>query len=203
MSLGPEYFTDLYDDRDDPWSLTDRWYERRKRALTVGILPLERYASALEIGCSIGLLTEMLAPRCDRLLATDIAARPVELARERLAATAEGSVVEFAVMSAPEEWPSQRFDLILLSEMGYYLDEESLAALARRCAASLNDGGVVVACHWRHPVDDYPLRGDRVHEILAEASGLIPLAEYIDVDFRLAVLAAAGTRSVAALDGSI
>lgn len=203
MSLGPEYFTDLYDDRDDPWSLTDRWYERRKRAITVGILPAERYASALEIGCSIGLLTEMLAPRCDRLLATDIVARPVELARERLAATAEGSVVEFAVMSAPEEWPAQRFDLIVLSEMGYYLDEESLAALARRCAEGLNDGGVVVACHWRHPVDDYPLRGDRVHEILAEASGLIPLAEYVDADFRLAVLAAAGTRSVAALDGSV
>ena len=41
----------------------------------------ERYASAFEPGCSIGVLTAQLAPRCDRLLACDVAAAAVESAR--------------------------------------------------------------------------------------------------------------------------
>ncbi|NYF09091.1 SAM-dependent methyltransferase [Leifsonia sp. AK011] len=200
MSLDAGYFDELYEQRDDPWSLADRWYERRKRALTVAMLPHERYASALEIGCSIGLLTELLARRSDRLLSTDIAQRPIDLAREHVGPDADH--VEFRVMRAPDEWPSERFDLIVVSEVGYYLDEESLGRLATQARDSLTSGGVVLACHWRHPVPDYPLRGDRVHEILTEASGLIPLAEYVDADVRLAVLAEPGARSIAAVDGS-
>ena len=198
MSLDAGYFDELYEHRDDPWWLAERWYERRKRALTMGVLPRERYASALEIGCSIGLLTEQLASRCDRLLATDIAQRPLELARERLAGT---DSVDFAVMRAPEQWPEERFDLIVVSEVGYYLDEPSLERLARQCAGSLTPQGVVVACHWRHPVTDYPLRGDRVHDVLVAASGLMPLAEYVDEDFRLVALVAPGTPSVGTLEG--
>jgi hypothetical protein len=90
----------------------------------------------------------------------------------------------------------------VVSEVGYYLDEEPLARLAAQMRRSLTPEGIVLACHWRHPVADYPLVGDRVHEILTEASGLIPLAEYIDADVRLAILAQPGTRSVAAVDGS-
>lgn len=200
MTLGPEYFDELYEQRDDPWSLADRWYERRKRALTMAMLPHERYASALEIGCSIGLLTELLAQRSDRLLSTDIAQRPIDLARKRVGSAADH--VEFRVLRAPDEWPLERFDLIVVSEVGYYLDEESLGRLATQASRSLTPEGIVLACHWRHPVADYPLVGDRVHEILTEASGLIPLAEYVDADVRLAVLAQTGTRSVAAVDGS-
>jgi len=200
VSLGPEYFEGLYERRDDPWRLAERWYERRKRALTIAALPRERFTSGLEIGCSIGTLTAELAPRCDRLLATDIAERPVQLARERLA-SATG--VEFAVADATEAWPSGRFDLVVLSEVAYYLDEPALTRLARACAASLAPDGVVVACHWRHPVDNYPLGGDAAHEILVRESGLGVAAEYLDPDFRLQVLARAGFESVASREGLI
>ncbi len=201
MSLDARYFDELYDRRDDPWSLAERWYERRKRSLTMGILPKERYASALEIGCSVGVLTEQLAQRCDHLLATDIAQKPVSLTQQRLDSTEHRSDVDVRVMRAPAEWPQDRFDLVVLSEVGYYLDEGELALLGRQSASSLTPGGVVVACHWRHPVSDYPLRGDRVHEILIESSGLIPLGEYVDEDFRLAVLAPPGTPSVGTAEG--
>ncbi|MDH6182129.1 SAM-dependent methyltransferase [Microbacteriaceae bacterium SG_E_30_P1] len=198
MSLDQKYFDNLYEEFDDPWRLASGWYESRKRALTMGILPHERYTNALEIGCSIGLLTELLAPRCDRLLATDISARPLEVAQHRLA-SAQG--VEFETRQAPHDWPGGRFDLIVISEVGYYLDEDSVRLLAERSASSLTDGGVIVACHWRHPVADYPLGGDRVHDLLAAASGLIPVATYVDDDFALEVLSIGGMPSVASLEG--
>lgn len=186
MSLDAEYFDGLYERRDDPWRLAERWYERRKRALTLAMLPRERFASALEVGCSIGTLTAELAPRCSHLLATDISPRAVSLARERLAGV---DTVEFMVMDAPTEWPEQHFDLIVLSEVGYYLDEENLTRLVARCVDSLDEDGVLVACHWRHPVADYPLGGDRTQAIIASESGLARVAAYVDDDVRLELFA--------------
>ena len=51
----------------------DRWYERRKYAITMAMLPLPRYRHAYEPGCSVGVLTELLAARCDHVTATDVA----------------------------------------------------------------------------------------------------------------------------------
>jgi SAM-dependent methyltransferase len=198
VTLGADYFDELYARRDDPWRLAERWYERRKRALTLAMLPRERFASALEIGCSIGTLTAELAPRCDRILATDIAPRAVELARERAAGHPQ---VTLEVMDTPDEWPPGAFDLVMLSEVGYYLDEPALETLFEKSVASLADRGVIVACHWRHPVDDYPLRGDRVHEILDGMPGLERLARYRDDDLVLDLHGRPGAGSVAAAEG--
>lgn len=200
MTLGADYFDERYARRDDPWWLAERWYEQRKRALTLGVLPRARFASALEVGCSIGTLSAELATRCDRLLAVDISARAVELARERLAAAA-GATAE--VMAVPGEWPSGRFDLVVLSEVGYYLDEPDLAEVVRRSVEGLEADGVLVACHWRHPVADYPLTGDRVHEVIAEVSGLHRLGVYRDDDLVLEVFDAGSSGSVAAREGLV
>lgn len=200
MTLGAEYFDGVYTGRDDPWRLADRWYEARKRALTVAALPRGRFASALEIGCSIGTLTAELAPRCDALLAVDIATRAVELARER-SATFDQVTVEQRDVS--RDWPEGQRDLVVFSEVGYYFDRATLGDLAARAAASLTDDGVIVTCHWRHPVDDYPLEGDEARNILREASGLVTLARYLDDDFGLEVLVHTTHRSVATREGLV
>ncbi len=62
-STDRQYFVDLYASDPDPWRLATSWYERRKYALTVDALPNERYRRAFEPGCSIGVLSELLAPR--------------------------------------------------------------------------------------------------------------------------------------------
>lgn len=200
MTLGTDYFDELYSRRDDPWRLAERWYERRKRALTLAALPDERYSRALEVGCSIGTLSAELAPRCDSLLAIDAAARAVDLARERLAPHAHADV---AVMSVPHEWPEGEFDLVVLSEVGYYLDERALASLVGRAVASLAPEGVLLACHWRHPVADYPLDGDRVHEVILSSSGLAVLGSYLDEDVRLDVLTRRPALSVGTREGLV
>lgn len=196
MTLPTSYFDELYAASPDPWGFTDRWYERRKRALTLALLPAPRYASAYEPGCSIGVLTVGLAARCDRLLATDVSAAAVAAARERCA-DLPGVRVEQATL--PQDWPSSPVELAVLSELGYYFDE----AGARRVADLAVTAGTVVAVHWRREVGDYPLRGDEVHAILAESAsrqGLHRLGGYRDDDLTAEVWTRDG-RSVATAGG--
>jgi Nodulation protein S (NodS) len=85
QTLRPEYFDALYTADPDPWKFAASRYERDKYALTLDAMPKLRYRSALEVGCSIGVLTRSLAPRCDVLVAIDAAQTPLVEARRRCA----------------------------------------------------------------------------------------------------------------------
>jgi SAM-dependent methyltransferase len=179
------YFDALFSATDDPWAYRARWYEARKRALTLAALPQPRYASVYEPGCAIGELSIELAARCDRLLAADGNARAVELAQQRLARCAHARVVQAWL---PDDWPAgERFDLIVISEFAYYLAPEQLGRIAALARSALCSGGTVVACHWRAPIDGCTLDGDSVHAVL-QARLALPLASTLhEADFNLDV----------------
>lgn len=197
-TLGAGYFDEFYLGGADPWGFESRWYEERKRAIAMACLPRRRFASAFEPGCAIGVLTELLAPRCDRLLATDIAQAPLVRARERLASH---TGVRFEQRRVPQDWPAGPFDLVVLSEIGYYCNPADLSLLIAAAAESLSADGVLLACHWRHAVADYPMSGDEVHQQLRRESGLAVLVEHVEEDFRLEVLVRSPAESVARRDG--
>ncbi|WP_341953556.1 bifunctional PIG-L family deacetylase/class I SAM-dependent methyltransferase [Salinibacterium sp. TMP30] len=199
-SLSREYFDTFYADKTDPWGFETRWYEQRKRALTLAALPRERFERALEVGCSIGVLTAQLAARCDQLLATDIAEQPLEIARKRLG---NHSHVTFHQTAAHTEWPTGEFDLIVLSEVGYYFSVDALNDLVCRAAESLTPGGVLVACHWRHPVSDYPLTGDQVHARLRAEPSLERFVHHSEEDFLLELFSPRPALSVARQTGLV
>lgn len=190
-TLPAAYFDATYARRDDPWGFTDRPYEARKRALTLASLPDARYARALEIGCSIGVLTAELAPRCDALTATDVADAALERARARLSGADHVRLVRGALGGDGEDaLPRGPFDLVVLSEVGYYLAWGDLTAALPDLLGRLSRGGSVLACHWRHPVEDYPLPGDAVHRALARAAqdaGLTHVVEHREADLLLDV----------------
>ena len=156
ISLGRAYFEDLYAKDADPWRFATSPYEREKYDATLAALPRARYARGLEIGCSIGVFTRRLAARCDGLLATDIAEEPLRAARLRLA---DAPRVQFARGAAPNEWPEGTFDLIVLSEVVYYLDDADVDRMAERIVRSLAPGGDLVLVHWTGETN-YPLSGD-------------------------------------------
>ncbi|MCS4236876.1 class I SAM-dependent methyltransferase [Stenotrophomonas sp. BIGb0135] len=158
-----DYFQKLYQ-QPDPFHYRSRWYEARKRALTLACLPRLRYASAWELGCSNGVLTAALAARCDALLGTDISA---EALAEAAISTQAWPGVTLQRADHPGDWPPGRFDLIVVSEVGYYLDTTALALMARQLHASLADDGLLLACHWRHPFDEARTTTPQVHRALS------------------------------------
>lgn len=192
----------MYENAEDPWGFTSRWYERRKYAITLATLPDERYGDAFEPGCSIGVLSELLARRCDRLLCTDVARDAVARAGKRLAGLNHVRVEQRRV---PQQWPPGEWDLIVLSELLYYLSEPDSADVLTRARESLRPDGILLAAHWRHPVADYPRQGDDVHRQLAATPGLVRLVAHVEPDFVLEVYQrdhGTGTaRSVAARTG--
>jgi len=181
QATSPDYFDAIYA-QDDPFGYRERWYEARKRALLLASLPAQRYGRVWEIGCSNGELTAALAARCDALVATDLSARAVALA---VARTRLHSHVEVGQARHPDDWPDGLFDLIVFSEVGYYLDAATLAHMAHRLRASLRGDGVLVACHWLAPFAQAPQTGRDVHRLLRRKLGLQRVFGYGDADIRL------------------
>ena len=164
-TLSPEYFDHVYQANRDPWNFETSLYERAKYAATLAALPHSGYAEAFEIGCSLGVLTAQLAPRCGHLLAVDVSEAALAQARTRCADLPQ---VELKLLRVPEEFPPQQFDLILLSEVGYYWSPADLDRAADQLIAGLKPGGQLLLVHWTPLVLDYPLTGDDVHQFFLD-----------------------------------
>lgn len=197
MSVATPYFDQLFDGNDDPWAFRQRWYEQRKRALTLAVLTRPRYATIFEPGCANGELSVGLAPRCDRLLCCDTAQAAVSLAQTRLHGFAHAEVHQWRL---PEEWPAGRFELIVISELGYYLDAKDFDLVIDRALAALTVDGQLLACHWRPPIDGCPQTAEQVHARLEQRLGMPRLAQHHDPDFLLDLWSRDGT-SVASREG--
>jgi len=180
MTVSAGYFDDMYANSPDPWGFTSRWYEARKHAITVAMLPKARYRDAFEPGCSIGVLSDLLAPRCEHLLCCDIVPAAVQAAAER---TANHANVEVQQRAVPRDWPDDQFDLIVLSEILYYFAGSDLDRVLDLAVAALRPGATLLAVHWRHPVAEYPRSGDDVHAVLAARQELARLARHAEPDF--------------------
>lgn len=164
-SMKPAWFEALYASDPDPWRFATSDYEAAKYDDTLAALGERRFASAFEVGCSIGVLTARLALRCDRLLAVDVADAALERAR---VACADLPWVSFARMQVPQDWPEGAFDLILFSEVLYYLGPADIQRTAALSVAALVPGGAVLLVHWTGPTN-YPVSGDEAAERFAAA----------------------------------
>ncbi len=177
---------------EDPWEYTTSWYEHRKRALTLAALPEQSYTAGLEIGCSIGTLSVELAERCGTFLAVDASSAALAQAARRLAHLPAAQTRHLTV---PQEWPEGAFDLIVVSEVGYYLSPGELAALFERIGTALLPGGTLALCHWRHPIEGWELDGDTVHAAARRQLGWVDTGFYRERDFVLEILRAPEPRS--------
>ena len=184
MPVPAEYFDQMFSTTDDPWGFRSRWYEQRKRDVTLACLPETRYRNAFEPGCANGELAACLAARCDALLVCDISTRATNLARVRLK---DARNVRVQTRTIPKHWPEENFDLIVLSEICYYLAPDELIDLAHRAVSSLSSGGVLLACHWRPKIAGCAFDGDTVHETLERNTGLTRLLRHVETDFVLDV----------------
>jgi LmbE family N-acetylglucosaminyl deacetylase/SAM-dependent methyltransferase len=193
-AVNPGYFDALYERCDDPWGLADRFYERRKRELLLAALPRASFVRAFEPGCATGETSVRLGERCAELVCWDVAPAAVCRTRARC-----GPAVCVECAAIPDDWPAGQFDLIVLSEIGYYCRD--LSVLVARVRSSLAPDGVVAACHWRRAAPDHPHSGDAVHQALRRGLGELQHAvRHAEPDFLLDVWSRS-TASVAQAEG--
>jgi SAM-dependent methyltransferase len=158
------HFRRLYEASPDPWNFRTSPYEHAKYQTTVASLGNRRFRSGFEAGCSIGVLTRLLADRCDRLLAVDVVEAPLSAARQ---ACAHQPWVRFEQRQVPDEWPDEVFDLIVLSEVLYFLSHADIAKVADRVCATLDEEGNVLLVNWRGRSGD-PTNGDQAAGIFID-----------------------------------
>jgi predicted TPR repeat methyltransferase len=165
-SIPPSYFIELYKRESDPWHFETSEYERQKYAVTLQELPREHYEDALEIACSVGVFTNRLSQRCDRLLAIDVS--DDALARARLNC-ANRANVRFERRTMPHDYPDSCFDLTTVCEMGFYLCMDDLLALRANVIKHSVRGAHVVLVHWTPPVHGHATTAQEVHEAFCAA----------------------------------
>lgn len=175
----------LHADGREPWGADSRWYEERKRALLLSLLPARRHGRTLEVGCSTGVTSLALAERCSEVVAVDGSEAALRTARAR-SAGAPGLTHQRCLV--PREWPEGRFDLVVVSELGYFLSPPDLELLVTRVAGCLEEDGVVALSHWRHPVEGWLLRGADVHRAFEDVARWSRLASYRDRDVEMLLL---------------
>ncbi|WP_110970909.1 class I SAM-dependent methyltransferase [Pseudomonas huaxiensis] len=182
MSVDAQYFAGLFAASDDPWAFRTRWYERRKRELIIASLPRQFHERIFEPACANGELSAALAERCAELLCHDLDPTAVALARERLVSLPHVRVENGRL---PGDWPGGCFDLIVLSEIGYYLDPGQWLQVIEQSVASLTEDGGLLACHWLHPIDGCPQQGREVHALLEQRLPLYRVMRHEEADFLL------------------
>jgi SAM-dependent methyltransferase len=162
-SLDAAYFDGIFASDDDPWDLATSAYEADKFKATHDVLADRRYASALEVGCAQGVLTEALVGLCYTLLAVDISSKALSRARERVG---DRAGVELAQMDFPKETPDRAsFDLVILSEVAYYWGIVDLDRASEWLREGVAPGGRVILVHYLGDTD-YPHSGDGAVESL-------------------------------------
>ena len=127
-------------------------------------------------------------------MAVDASATAVARARDRV----PEAIVEERVL--PGDWPEGTWDLVVLSELGYYWSHDDLTTAVRRIVEGLREDGVVIACHWRRTIPDAVLDAAAVHRAIGR-SGLQRLARHVEEDFILEAWTPYGVPSVAAAEG--
>jgi cyclopropane fatty-acyl-phospholipid synthase-like methyltransferase len=184
-SLGPEFFAAMYADTPDPWHFATSAYEQAKYRATIDALHGQRFPELLEIGCSIGVLTALLAEHAERVLALDINERALANARARCAHLPQ---VRFAQMAFPRRAPAGHFDAVVISEVAYYWSDDDLAA-AIDFVARAASGGILVLVHYLPRVDEYVRDGDAVHRAFLADARLRSIRAQRTERYRLDVLA--------------
>jgi SAM-dependent methyltransferase len=159
----PEFFEAKYGAQPDPWNFATSDYELSRYDAILAALSHRRYHCIFEPGCSIGVLTERLAPLGDSVVAVDFSPTAVAQAQARCAHLFG---VNIECTSFPERIAQGGFDLIVLSEIGYYFSAQEWATLTARAIHAMVPGATLLASHWLGHSEDHRITGDAVHEIL-------------------------------------
>ncbi len=158
---------------EDPWNFGSDPYELGRYETILQFVTPGRFGHVLEPGCSVGVLTDRLADRCGAVTAVDISANALASARRRCARHTNVRFVRSSITDAAIDLAEDDgcFDLLVLSEVGYYFAEADLTSLVNQLLdlvepGASTTGARVIAAHWLGDSADHVLHGSRVHRVL-------------------------------------
>jgi trans-aconitate methyltransferase len=178
-------FEALYRNTPDPWGYETSTYEQSKYRATLEACGSGPFAQALELGGSIGVFTALLAPRCRQLISIDSASTAVRSARIRLEGFPQAETV---LGSIPDEIPARTYDLVVASEILYYLEPNVLEATLAFLSQHMPAPARLVAVHWRPSGPERPFTAEQVHARLRELEWLAPVRSGDTSEYLLEVL---------------
>lgn len=150
------HFEGLYRKKEDPWNYAQSPYEQEKYEKTLQAIPGDVH-SILEVGTSEGVFTERLLKAGKQVFGIDISQTALERAKKRLAPY--GNQVTLQKLDIVRDNPEGTFDLILASEVLYYLGGRNvLLPLEEKFFRHLRDGGYLLLVHF------YP-SGKCIHDL--------------------------------------
>lgn len=154
--------------RPDHWGFDSSPYERRRLVAALQASGSGPFQHCLEVACSEGAFTELLAgdPKVKRITATDVSPRAVARARARLAGQKHVEV-RFDNLAGESDLGGP-YDLVYCMEVLYYAGA-ARAIAARRLARVLAPGGRLVLVH---PASDAP----SLHRPFLEQPELRPIS---------------------------
>ncbi|MCE1248717.1 MAG: nodulation S family protein [Firmicutes bacterium] len=181
-----DFFESLYSLKKDPWNYENSEYEKEKYRRTLEILCDIPFETVLEAGCSEGVFTRMMSCICKTMTAADISQTAIDRAKEK---NSDRCNIEFIQMDIEKEELSGKWDLIVCSEVLYYMDKpERIAAVRDKFISALNPGGHILLVHMRRlsdddsghpaPITGYPSLGAKtVHGVFRESQKLKAIRE--------------------------
>ena len=127
MGVSRDHLESLYAETDDPWDFRGSPYERTRLAAVEAALPGPLFGHALELGCGNGELARRVAPRCRAYTGLDA----VETALAAACRAVPGARFVRGLLPCPLPSPDPLpCDLVILSEVLYFLDHGQIDALA-------------------------------------------------------------------------
>ncbi|MGI4855221.1 MAG: SAM-dependent methyltransferase [Janthinobacterium lividum] len=160
------FFEGMFRTSADPWNFAADDYEQARYDVILRALAGRRYRHAFEPGCSVGALTAKLATLCDQVDATDFSPSAAEQARLRCQSL-PGVTVRCAAFTSRE--PVEGFDLVVLSELGYYFSAAQWQDVLQHVVDGMQPGAILLASHWLGKSPDHLLSGDEVHDLMQHA----------------------------------
>lgn len=141
----------LYSVEGDHWGRTESMSQVEDALELLGV---RRYRHVLDVGAGEGYVAEALAPRAERVTAIDISEHAVATARARCAHLTHVHFIPANIRT----WESEeRFDLIVLADVLYYLGDALfpgifMETIAHIGALAAEDGEILVThfiAPWR------------------------------------------------------
>jgi SAM-dependent methyltransferase len=159
--MRPDFFDHFFDE-GDPFGFDVNPVEQLKFRRTLEVCGEGPLGRVLELGCAVGSFTELLAPRATDVLALDVSPAAVEQVARRLR---DYPNVRSEAMTIPAEFPEGTFDLVVASDVLYYLPVEDVQRCLERIEAAVAEGGSLVAVHYVPRMGSL-LDGDETHDLL-------------------------------------